>query len=146
MVIRALHGLDRYRDLGLFLLRVGLGSMFVYHGSGKLFGGPDEWSPVGTAMENLGITFAPAFWGFMAGLSEFGGGLLLAGGFLFRPACLLLVCTMAVAATFHLNLPPDHPYAGFGAASHAIEAGIVFLSLLLIGPGKLSVDDRLWSR
>jgi putative oxidoreductase len=32
---------------------------------------------------------------------------------------------------------------GFNAASHAIEAGIVFLSLILIGPGHFSLDHKL---
>ena len=31
----------------------------------------------------------------------------------------------------------------FAKASHPIEAAIVFISLLLIGPGKISLDELL---
>jgi putative oxidoreductase len=128
--------LDRYRDLGLLLLRVGIGIAFMVHGAPKLFGGPEMWVQTGEAMGHLGITFAPAFWGLMAGLTEFGGGLLLIAGFLMRPVLVLLVITMIVAATQHI-------VTGDGSPWHAIEAGILFLSLIFIGPGRYSLDARL---
>ena len=119
------------RDLGLLILRVGIGASFMVHGFPKLLGGPEKWAKLGKAMEVFGVDFAPAFWGFMAAFSEFGGGLLLALGLAFRPACLLLLSTMVVASAMHLDRGD-----GFGKASHAIEAAILFLSLLMIGPGK----------
>ena len=122
--------LDHRRDLGLLLLRVGIGAMFMAHGWPKLIGGPAKWETIGTATQSLGIAFAPVFWGFMAALAEFGGGLLLALGVGFKPACALLFCTMVVASAKHLGQGD-----GFGKASHAIEAAILFASLLLIGPG-----------
>lgn len=121
--------------------------MFVLHGEGKMFGGPDKWLKLGGAMENLGITFLPACWGFMAAFAEFGGGILLVLGLLFRPACLLMLITMAVAASVHWF---DAAEAGarlqgkIMEGSHAIEAGIVFLALLFTGPGKFSVDNKLF--
>lgn len=119
------------RDLGLLLLRVGLGGMFVYHGLPKLLGGPARWEALGRATRALGLDFAPTAFGFMAAVAEAGGGLCLALGVLFRPALALLVCTMLVAASFHLDRGD-----GFGKASHAIEAAIVFACLILIGPGR----------
>lgn len=133
------NGLSRYRDYGLLILRVGLGIMFLYHGVPKLLGGPGVWEKLGGAMGNLGISFAPTLWGLMAALAEAGGGLALAAGFLFRPACALLTFTMFVAALKHLSTPGE----GLFAASHAIEVGIVFLSLILIGPGRFSLDEKL---
>ena len=106
--------------------------MFVTHGWPKLIGGPEKWAAIGKAVSHLGIDFAPAFWGLLAALSEFGGGLLIAAGILFRPACAALVATMTVASVMHLSQGD-----GFGKASHAIEAGILFLALSLIGPGRL---------
>lgn len=135
-----LTGLDRFRDEGLLVLRLGFGVMFIYHGFPKIVGGPDVWTQLGGAMANFGITFAPAFWGFMAAVAEFCGALCLLAGFLMRPACALLVINMTVAATMHLAHGD-----GVGVASHAIEDGIVFLSLLLIGPGKYALDARLAS-
>lgn len=119
------------RDLGLLLLRLGLGGMFVYHGLPKLLGGPARWEALGRATRAFGIDFAPTFFGFMAAVAEAGGGLCLALGLLFRPALAMLVSTMVVAAAFHLDRGD-----GFGKASHAIEAAIVFASMLLIGPGR----------
>lgn len=129
--------LGKYRDPGLLLLRIGLGIMFLNHGLPKLMGGPERWAGMGGAMKNLGITFAPAFWGFMAAFAESAGGVALILGLAFRPACLLLAFTMTVATLYHLNKGD-----GIRGASHAIEVGIVFLSLVLIGPGKYSLDKK----
>jgi len=127
--------LTKYRDLGLLLLRIGLGVMFFLHGWPKLAGGPDKWVAVGSAMSAVGITFLPVFWGFMAAFAETVGAVLLVLGFLFRPACILLTITMAVATTMHYKAGE-----GFSGWSHAAELGIVFLSLILIGAGRFSVD------
>ncbi len=131
----SLKFLARFQSVGLLILRVGLGLMFVIHGSGKMFGGPATWTQIGQAMGNLGVNFAPIFWGFMAAFAEFGGGILFILGFLFRPAALLLAFTMAVATTMHVTKGDS-----FGVYSHALELGIVFFSLIFIGPGKFSLD------
>jgi len=126
--------LAKFREEGLLVLRIGIGAMFVAHGVPKLLAGPHEWLKLGHAMRYLGIDFLPTAWGFMAGLAEAGGGLCLVLGLFFRPACLALACTMAVAATMHLGRGD-----GLLKASHAIEAGILFFSLMLIGPGRYSI-------
>jgi putative oxidoreductase len=36
-----LHKLDRYRDAGLLVLRIGIGVMFMLHGFPKVMGGPE---------------------------------------------------------------------------------------------------------
>ena len=130
--------LNKHRHIGLLILRIGLGLMFVFHGAPKLFGGAEKWGQIGMAMSSLGIGFMPAFWGFMAAISEFFGGICLILGIVFRPACILLTITMLVAAMSHLGRGE-----GLSGASHAIEAGIVFLSLILIGAGKYSLDEKL---
>lgn len=130
-----LRFLARYRDEGLLLLRLGIGVMFLFHGGPKLLAGPEKWQQLGGALQYLGIDFYPTFWGLLAALSEFGGGLCLIVGVLFRPACLMLAGTMLVATSMHLGRGD-----GLLGASHAIEIGIVFLSLMLIGPGRFSVD------
>jgi len=129
--------LNKYKDIGLLILRVGIGSMFLFHGAPKMFGGPEKWEMLGKAMSSVGIQFVPVFWGFMASVSEFFGGICIILGFFFRPACILLTITMAVAASMHLNRGN-----GLGGASHAIESGIVFLSLVFVGPGKYSLDEK----
>lgn len=129
--------LSKYRDIGLLILRIGIGAMFLYHGAPKIFGGPEKWERVGMAMASVGINFFPILWGFMAAFSEFFGGICIILGLFFRPACILLTITMAVAASMHLSKGD-----GLGVASHAIEDGIVFLSLILIGPGKYSFEEK----
>ena len=130
--------LNKHRHIGLLILRIGLGCMFLIHGGPKLFGGPEKWEKIGMAMNNLGIGFIPTFWGFMAAISEFIGGACLILGLFFRPACILLTITMLVAAISHLSKGE-----GLMGASHAIEVGIVFLSFILIGAGKYSLDEKL---
>lgn len=130
---------DRHRNFGLLILRVGIGAMFMAHGWPKLIGGPESWESLGKVMQLFSIGFGFTFWGFMAAVAEFGGGLLLLLGLFHRPACFFMFCTMAVAAGMH--------YAdgdGFIVMSHAMESGILFLSLLLIGPGTHSLDHKFF--
>ncbi|MBD3297991.1 MAG: DoxX family membrane protein [candidate division Zixibacteria bacterium] len=138
---------DRYyTDLGLLVLRLGIGlSMLIFHGWGKLSGGPERWEGVGSQMANLGIDFFPVFWGFMAAFSEFFGSALLVLGVFFRPAALLLIGTMVVAAIRHLSLPAGEPGSGFSGASHALEFLTVYVALFLSGPGRYKLS-ALWQK
>lgn len=133
-------------NFGLLVIRIGIGIMFVLHGEGKMFGGPEKWLNLGEAMENIGITFLPTMWGFMAAFAEFGGGILLVLGLLFRPACFMMFFTMFIAASVHwidaeTTTTLKNKIMG---GSHAIELGLVFLALLFTGPGKYSVDSKLF--
>jgi putative oxidoreductase len=130
--------LDKYRDLGLLLLRAFFGLYMAFgHGLGKITGGPEQWAQLGGTMGIFGLGFAPTFWGFMAAFAEFVGALLLVLGALTRPAALLLVLNMAVAALAHITGAID------GSPEMALLYGAVFLSLLLVGPGTYSVDEQL---
>lgn len=92
--------LDRYRDLGLLVARIGFGAGFVwFHGLPKLTGGPERWAGTGAAMSDFGLDFAPEFRGLAAALAETVGGLLLIAGLFFRPVCLALLAVMVVATT-----------------------------------------------
>lgn len=121
------------KNFGLLLLRIGIGAMFILHGYPKIIGGPEMWEKVGSAMKYLHINFFFTGWGFLAALAEFGGGILLITGILFRPACLLMFITMTVASLGHLKGAVT--FDSVMEASHAIELGIVFFCLLFIGPG-----------
>jgi putative oxidoreductase len=132
-----LDNLGKYRNTGILILRIGLGVMMMVHGLPKLMGGPEKWAGLGGSMKLVGIDFLPVFWGFMAAASEGIGGFLLLLGLFFRPVNLLLVITMMIAAMVHFSKGD-----GMQGASHAIELGVVFLSLILIGPGKYSVDKK----
>lgn len=127
--------------IGLLILRIGLGIMFILHGYPKMFGGPDTWVEVGSAMQYLGINFAPMFFGFMAGVAEFFGGIFLMLGLFFTPSVILLFTVMLIATTKHIGAAD-----GFAFYSHTIKMAIVFLSLMLIGAGKYSIDRKLQQR
>lgn len=128
------------RDAALFVLRLGIGlSMLLFHGYGKILGGPERWTSLGGNMANLGITFAPVFWGFMAAVAEFFGSLLIVLGILFRPATALLGFTMFVAVIRHLSLPADASSAGWPGAAHALEILAVCVCLFLAGPGRFTL-------
>ncbi|HLR26921.1 MAG TPA: DoxX family protein [Fodinibius sp.] len=129
---------EQLRNIGLLILRIGLGMMFIIHGYPKIFGGPEKWAEVGAAMQYLGIDFAPMFFGFIAGATEFFGGLFLMLGLFFTPSLILLLMVMLVATIKHIG-------AGDPAAfySHSIEMAIVFFSLLFIGTGKYNIDKKI---
>lgn len=127
-----MKGFDK--DLGLLIIRIGIGIAFMIHGYPKITGGVETWTQIGGSMSNIGINFAPAFWGFMAAFAEFVGGLLLILGFLFRPAAGMLVFTMIIAMIMHISNGD-----GFNGYSHALESGILFLGLLVAGPGKYAL-------
>lgn len=129
----------RLRNTGLLFLRLGIGVMFILHGWPKLESGPELWGKIGENMKLIGIDFAPVFWGFIAGLAETLGGAFLVLGLYFRPICIILLFTMIMATSKHL-VAGD----GFGGYSHALEAAILFFSLIFIGPGTYSLDEKLY--
>lgn len=128
-------------DLGLLIARLGIGlSMLIFHGYGKISGGPELWAKIGSNMSNLGIEFFPVFWGFMAAFSEFFCSILIILGMFFRLGTVLLSLTMLVAVIYHLNLPAGADAAGWKGASHALELLTVYLALFFTGPGKYKVS------
>lgn len=130
----------RTKHWGLLLFRLLLGSVFVIHGWQKL--DPSKWEMIGSAASNVGMNFAPAFWGFMAMFSELVGGGLIILGFLYIPATILTAFTMLVAMTFDAKGIKDG-MAFFPAFKVLLAAFMLFflsVSALLIGPGKFSLD------
>lgn len=130
---------NKHMEIGLLILRMGIGIMMAYHGYSKITGGPEAWVGLGGVMGIFGINFFPAFWGFMAAVTEFFGGIFIALGLFTKPTALFLIITMFVAASLKFNSG-----GGLFEASHAIELGIVFLSLIFIGPGRYSIEKKVW--
>lgn len=130
----------RWFDIGMLILRLGFGlGLTWFHGWGKLTGGPERWAQVGDSMRHVGIGFAPTFFGFLASAAEAIGGLLIAAGFLFRPAAVFVAFTMFVAWTMHVR-------TGVGTPAHAFKNLWVAVGLAFIGPGRYSVDHWLARR
>lgn len=129
-----------FLDAGLFVIRMGLGIMFMIHGWSKIAGGTEVWTRLGGAMSLVGIDFVPAFWGFMASFAEFGGGLALVLGIFFRPMVILLLITMIVATVKLASV--EEP--SFTTWSRPLELAIVFVGLLITGPGKAALGRLLF--
>ncbi len=123
-----------YTDLGLLVLRIGTGLYIALgHGLGKM--PPSEGFISG--VEKLGFPM-PSFFGWMAGLSEFLGGLLIALGLFTRPAAFFVVCTMATAAFIR------HAEDPFGTKEKALLYLTVGLCLILTGGGNYSLGKLLF--
>src|SRR5581483_12399656 len=128
--------------LGLLIVRLVVGVTMAAHGAQKLFGWFGGYGPDGTGqfMETLG--FRPGRrHAVLAGLAEFGGGLLLALGLL-TPLGAAIVASVMLVATVTV-----HAKGGFFAASGGYEYNLVLaaaaVSLAFTGPGAISVDALL---
>ena len=132
--------MDRYRDLGLLILRVGFGLAFVwYHGYPKLAGGPEMWARIGDAVSNLGITVGYPAWGLAAALTETLGGLLFAAGLFFRPVCVAMLGVMVVATIEQVGREMPQP-------EHALKNAFVLAGMFFVGPGRFTVSRLLGRR
>jgi putative oxidoreductase len=124
------------QDAGLALVRVGFGlSLALAHGLGKI--SPPEQFIGGLTQGGFP---APVVLGWVAILSEFLGGLLLALGLLARPAAAFILGTLGVAA-FHV-----HSADPYQKKELALAYVIVGLAVLIAGPGRFSLDALLARR
>ena len=122
----------------LLVIRVGFGIIFMFHGWPKITGGVETWTWLGGAMGNIGLGFAPAFWGFLAAIAEFVGGLFLILGLLTRPFAAMMLFTMIMATIMHVaNNDPQ------SAILHTTKGIAVFTGFLFSGAGKYSIDNML---
>ena len=130
-----------FSDTGILILRLVIGSCFVIHGYPKIMDGPEKWAMIGGAMKNVGIDFAPAFWGFCAAASEFFGGMALIVGLLTRVAASGIAFTMLIATVMHVTHGD-----GFEKFSHPLELMTVGVLLILSGVGKWSLDNLVFKK
>ena len=125
---------------GLLLIRGVLATVFVFHGSQKLFGwfGGYGLQATGQWMESLGIPFGLVS-AASAGSIEFFGGLLLLGGIAARSVSVPMAITMIVAAaTAHQGFD-----VGQGGGEYPITLAVVLAGLALIGPGGWTLPEAI---
>ncbi|MUH34448.1 DoxX family protein [Zobellia amurskyensis] len=118
------------KDIGLALLRIAASAMMAVHGYGKLqmlINGVEFGDPIG-----IGAT--PSL--FLAVLAELVCPILIIFGFKTRLAAIPTVITMAVAAFLVHGADP------FQKKEMALLYLVVFVAIILLGPGKYSVDKR----
>lgn len=123
------------QDTGFLLLRffVGLALCTIFEKVLPVNGiwGPQEWFIEDTA--SMGFPF-PAFFAWVAVLTEFFGGMLLMFGLLTRPAALMnFFVTFTATFIYH-----EGDIGNSGLLSFFFM--IMCLCILLFGPGKFSLD------
>jgi putative oxidoreductase len=132
-------------DLAALLLRLVLGGLLAGHGAQKLFGWFSGPGPEGTAgfMEMLGLKPGRP-WAYLAGLSEFGGGVLTALGLLHPVGPIAVIGSMAMATRkAHWGRPI---WVTEGGAELPVINITASTALILNGPGKYSLDRLIGIR
>ncbi|HZI65913.1 MAG TPA: DoxX family protein [Thermoanaerobaculia bacterium] len=125
------------QGFALLLLRLVVGTAFILHGWPKIQK-PTSW--MGDAV--------PGIFQLAAALAEFGGGIALIVGFLTPVVTLALAINMSVALMM-VHFPKNEPFVRSGPGGD-FELPLVYLALMValfaIGPGRYSLDARLWGR
>lgn len=120
----------------MLVLRILVGVAFMFHGYGKI---QDPFGWMGPTATMPGPLQAAA------AVSEFFGGMVLIVGLLTPLACAGLFCTMVVAVNIHVSR--GDPFVGKGGSWElAANYLVATLVLLLIGPGRFSLDARIFGR
>ncbi|WP_029075828.1 DoxX family protein [Kaistia adipata] len=142
LIVPAFGGVYAATPVFEALLRFVVGFWLVPHGAQKLFGLFGGGGISGTAGFFSQIGLEPAvLMATLAGAGEFFGGLLLAIGFLTRPAALVSAVILAVATlTVHLGNGFFMSNGGFEFASLWFFAALYFV---FKGGNEYSVDAKL---
>ena len=134
--VAPLQFLGKYRETGLLLIRVSVGLIFIIL-LGPILWNPGSWERIGAAMRHLDFHSHFKFWGIVGALLGCIGGVLMVLGLLFRLGVLftLIVTLVHLIALWSAR-------GGLYARMPVLEMSILLLSLLLVGPGKYSVDKN----
>jgi putative oxidoreductase len=129
-------------DLGLCVLRVVFGFLMAAHGSQKLFGWFRGYGLAGTGAFMESLDFHPGrVFAIVAGVTEIGGGLLLAIG-LAVPAAAAMILAVMITATGSVHIGN-----GLLATSNGVELPLLYTTaaavIAWVGPGAYSVDAAL---
>jgi len=129
-------------NLAALVMRLVLGGLMAGHGAQKLFGSFRGPGLEGTSgfMEMLGLQPGRP-WAVLAGLSEFGGGVLTLLGFLNPLGPLGVIGSMAMAATTAHKGKPI--WVTEGGAELPLTNMAAATALILNGPGKWSLDRAM---
>lgn len=128
-------------DIGMLLMRLSVGVVFTAHGWQKL----SEYGYSGTtkAFQGMGVPL-PGITAFCSTWVELLGGIALILGVVTQAAGLLLVLDMLGAFVFvHLG---NGVFVNTNGFELVLTLGVVSLTLVLVGPGRFSVDGLLSRR
>lgn len=119
------------KDIGLAFFRIAVSALILFHGLPKfqkLISGNFEFA------DPIGIGAAPSL--FLAVIGEFICPILIIIGFRARLAAIPTAITMAVAAFI------VHGADDFMTKEKALFYLVAFVTIILVGPGKFSVDKK----
>jgi putative oxidoreductase len=121
-------------DEGLLIIRLVLGLILAAHGAQKLFGifGGHGIKGTGQWLESIGIK-PGAFFAFLTGLGEFGGGLLIAAG-VYTKVCAILIIFIMLVAIFTVHWK-NGLWNGANGYEYNLLIIAVSIGLYLTGPG-----------
>ena len=122
-------------SIALLMMRIGVAGVLVGGGYEKLMSGTQQWASLGAAMGNLGITFLPVMWGFLAACAEFFGSIGLFVGLCSRLSSFFLAFVMFVATLMHV-MEGDI----FSHYAYPFSLMITLIGLTIMGGGKYSLD------
>lgn len=132
------HVYGRVQWLAYPLVRIVTGLFLVPHGAQKLFGfagGDVNATAAGFAQLGLAPSLPLAY---LAGATEFSGGLCIAFGVFTRPAALAAAVLLAVATlTVHL---PNGFFWMAGGVEYPLMWMVLCIACVLRGSGPLSID------
>ena len=129
-------------ELGLFLLRITVGLTLAAHGAQKLLGWFGGYGIAGTAGWLESVGFRPGrVHAILAGVTEIGGGLLLAIG-LATPLGAAIVASVMIVAAVSAHLPRGF-FAQNGGFEYTLVLGVAGLTPAFTGPGRASLDAVL---
>lgn len=126
------------QELGVTLIRISFGIIFVVFGYNKLTSGSENLTQIGSAMGLFGITWGYLLWGYAAALTELCGGLAFTLGFGTRIAALPLIWLLIVALRFHLQNNDTFTKWSFPCLCLCIA-----VSFFIIGSGMYSLDHLI---
>ncbi|MBO0962436.1 DoxX family protein [Neobacillus sp. MM2021_6] len=130
-------------NLGLFIIRLVVGLLFVGHGAQKLFGWFGGYGLKGTGgwFDSIGIKPGVTM-ALFAGLAE------LIGGVLFTLGLLTPLAGIMIAGTMVMAIVKVHGANGIWSTSNGYEYNLTLLAvsigIALSGPGRYAVDAFLF--
>jgi putative oxidoreductase len=140
IILWTMHESPALQQLGLAIIRISFGVVFLIFGYQKLLSGSEHLTQIGSAMGLFGITRGYMLWGYLAALTELCGGLAFATGFCTRIAALPLIWFLIVALRFHLQ--KADPFTSWAFACICL---CIVIGFLLAGSGMYSIDHYLTS-
>ena len=123
-------------NAALLLVRIAIGLVFLYHGSGILFGAFGGPAPARFAAH----LHLPLLIGYLVGIGQFFGGLGILLG-IFTRVCAAAIAIIMLGAIVLVHIPHGFDVS-HGGMEYAFTELLVALALVFTGPGRYSLAAK----